>query len=408
MSYDSGAFDRAFSNSNSPQSPHFRGISSPHGNLFPIGPGDLFSVLCEETKNPIDGVLLQVPRPLLSACYEIAAMPEHVLPRPDFVHLADVHPRPHVLSMWERRRHRQAHWFVECVAEAMGVFLYVYAGVGSTASYIVGTAAKENLSSPLQIGFAYALGIVFALVTCGSTSGGHFNPAVSIAFVLFKKFPPLKALRYIIAQILGAYIACMLVYVQWNSSIKGVEAGLIAEGAYDTIMFSPEGPAGIFALYVLPGSKLGQVFLNEFVCDFVIGLIIWACLDPTNFLIPPALAPWLVSSAYTMVIWGFSPVGLATNTARDLGARFMTMSIWGIKASGGTYAAIAALTNIPATLCAIMFYEVFLADSSRVITQAHVEVITGHLAHSEHSEQKVVLGAIRQSTESYSPEEKEV
>ena len=31
---------------------------------------------------------------------------------------------------------------------------------------------------------------------CSSTSGGHFNPAVTISFVLFKKFPPLKALRY--------------------------------------------------------------------------------------------------------------------------------------------------------------------------------------------------------------------
>ena len=31
-------------------------------------------------------------------------------------------------------------------------------------------------------------------------------------------------------------------------------------------MFTPQGPAGIFALYAPAGSKLGQVFLNEFVC----------------------------------------------------------------------------------------------------------------------------------------------
>ena len=71
------------------------------------------------------------------------------------------------------------------------------------------------LLAHLQIGLAYALGIVIALIvslhsmnvrtyssclpqTCSSTSGGHFNPAVTIAFVLFRKFPPLKAVRYCI------------------------------------------------------------------------------------------------------------------------------------------------------------------------------------------------------------------
>lgn len=46
----------------------------------------------------------------------------HQLPRRDVVHLADVHTRQPVFSVWERYRHRQAHWFVECVAESVGEF----------------------------------------------------------------------------------------------------------------------------------------------------------------------------------------------------------------------------------------------------------------------------------------------
>ena len=38
-----------------------------------------------------------------------------------------------------------------------------------------------------------------------------------------------------------------------------------AAGTYDELMFTPNGPAGAFALYVSPGSNLGRVFLNEFV-----------------------------------------------------------------------------------------------------------------------------------------------
>ena len=43
----------------------------------------------------------------------------------------------------------------------------------------------------------------------------------------------------------------------------------------------------------------------------------------------------------------------------------MALTIWGIHAGGGKYAAIAALTNIPATLAAMYFYEFILSDSSR-------------------------------------------
>ena len=76
------------------------------------------------------------------------------------------------------------------------------------------------------------------------------------------------------------------------------------------MMFTPDGPAGIFALYVMPGTNLHRVLLNEFVVvsisysfpssqfdivkDFVIGLAISASLDPTNHMIPPAAAPWVV------------------------------------------------------------------------------------------------------------------
>lgn len=82
-----------------------------------------------------------------------------------------------------------------------------------------------------------------------------------------------------------------------------------------------------------------------------------------------------------ILLWQLSLV--AANSARDLGGRFMAMTIWGAKgtyrsrcterlhywqrnsASGGRYAAIAALTNIPATLLAAAIYEFILSDSKR-------------------------------------------
>ena len=100
-----------------------------------------------------------------------------------------------------------------------GRILIGYKGVGATAGWVIGNIIKiEGLSSMscnqhnlhkmlltivfpsiialLQIGFGYAFGVLFALCVCASTSGGHFNPCVTIAFCVFKKFPVLKAMRW--------------------------------------------------------------------------------------------------------------------------------------------------------------------------------------------------------------------
>ena len=47
---------------------------------------------------------------------------------------------------------------------------------------------------------------------------------------------------------------------------QGAEEALRQSGTLDSVLFTPNGPAGVFALYVAPGTNLGQVFLNEFVC----------------------------------------------------------------------------------------------------------------------------------------------
>lgn len=295
---------------------------------------------------------------------------------------ADIHPRGGALKLWERQRRKNVHWLMECFAEALGVFFYVFAGVGSQAGFVLGGLTDQaGVSSILQVGFAYSIGIVLALVVCAPTSGGHFNPAMTITGAVFRGFPWKKVPRYIISQILGGYIACLIIYVQYRAQIQEVSAALLAKGALDAVNFTPAGPAGIFGMYVAPGSNLGSVFLNEFVCDFVIGITIWTCLDPTNFLAPPAAIPWIIALAYGVCIWGYAPVGLAANTARDMGGRLLVLTIWGTKAAGGRYAAIAALTNIPSTLFAAAVYELFLADSNRIVPDAHREFVECHMAH---------------------------
>ncbi|CAL1708026.1 unnamed protein product [Somion occarium] len=299
--------------------------------------------------------------------------------------LADVHPPSRVLAAWERKKRNNvgAHWLVEFLAEMFGVFLYTYAGTGSTAAYVLGNLSNiPNLGNLLQVGMAYCIGVVLALVLCARVSDGHFSSGITLVMVAFRKCPPLKGLRLIIAQILGAYIACLLIYVQYKDLIGPIEAALKAEGVYDAVQFTAQGPAGIFALYASPTANLGHVFLNEFVTDFTLGVAIFGALDPANDLVPPFMAPWVIAFTYAFVVWGYAPAALAANTARDVGGRLAAITIWGRAASGGSYAAIAALTNIPATALASIFYQFVLADTNRPLSAAHQEHIALHGAQS--------------------------
>jgi hypothetical protein len=99
-----------------------------------------------------------------------------------------VQPKP-VSARKLRYEHARPRILREMFGEATGVFFYVFPGIASVASFTLATvnpvAVGENgtpgigvfiFGSLFQIGFAFAFGIAFAIITCAQVSGGHFNP----------------------------------------------------------------------------------------------------------------------------------------------------------------------------------------------------------------------------------------
>lgn len=311
------------------------------------------------------------------------------------LHIADIVAKPAWYNNWE---HRRPQWLHECAGEFFGVFFYCYAGLGATGAMILGNTTEQPfLGNLFSVGFAYAMGITFAITVCAMSSGGHFNPAVTVAFAIWRGFPLRKVPQYIFAQLLGAFVATLVVYGQYRPYILELEALLIATGK-EAVIFSANGPAGIFSIYANPGIPLRWTFMNEFFADFFLGLIIWGVLDPSNIFVSSTTGPILVAMGYATVIWGYVPGTVATNPARDLGCRLATIAIWGTKAWGGHYPAISALTSFPATLFAATVYELFLSDSSRVVTLSSREVIANSDRHKEHQAWKYNL-AVNQRRE---------
>ncbi|KAF2108630.1 aquaporin-like protein [Lophiotrema nucula] len=270
--------------------------------------------------------------------------------------------------------HKRPRWLREMMAEATGVFFYVYPGIASQASFFL-NETEPVFGSLFQIGWAYAIGIAFAIITCAPTSGGHFNPAITLCFAYWQGFPWKKVPYYIFAQVFGAFIAGLVLMGQYHEQMSAFAAKTTAAGM-GTVFNG--GPASVLCSF--PGetqNNLGYLFLIEFFVDSFIGIVIWAALDPANPFVSPYSAPFIIGLAYANMVWGFANITISTNLARDLGTRIVAAIWYGGEAfSYKNYSWIAILVNIPATFFATAYYEFLMRDSLKKI--AH-----GHATHEE-------------------------
>jgi MIP family channel proteins len=89
------------------------------------------------------------------------------------------------------------------LAELVGTFTFFFIGAGAicTDAYTKGGVGL--------IGIALAHGLVLSIMVSsfGAISGGHFNPAVSTAFVITRRITPQVWISYLIAQLVGAVLA---------------------------------------------------------------------------------------------------------------------------------------------------------------------------------------------------------
>jgi aquaporin Z len=92
------------------------------------------------------------------------------------------------------------------LAELLGTFLFLTIGYASVAAF--GAAGVPGL---LVVPFAFPLGLLAAIFAFGHVSGGHFNPAVTVAMVIDKRTSTMDAAGYIVAQAIGAIGAAALV-----------------------------------------------------------------------------------------------------------------------------------------------------------------------------------------------------
>ena len=101
-----------------------------------------------------------------------------------------------------------------CIAEAVGTFLLVLFGIGSVAAAVL-TGAQVGL---WQVAVVWGFGVTVAIYATAAISGAHLNPAVSLAFAIFRhrEFPVSKLGPYWVSQLAGARPLPRLPRLRWG------------------------------------------------------------------------------------------------------------------------------------------------------------------------------------------------
>jgi aquaporin Z len=88
-------------------------------------------------------------------------------------------------------------------AESFGTFVLVFAGTGA----IVIDGVSGGAVSHVGVGLTFGLVVLALIYAVGDVSGAHLNPAVTLGFLLARRFPARDVVPYVISQCGGALLA---------------------------------------------------------------------------------------------------------------------------------------------------------------------------------------------------------
>lgn len=218
----------------------------------------------------------------------------------------------------------------QCTAEFLGTGLFLFFGIGCLSALKVAGASLGLW----EICIIWGLGISLAVYLTSGISGGHLNPAVTVALWLFACFPGRKVFLYIVSQVAGAFGGAVLAYVLYSTMFTEFEsAHHIARGSVESLQL-----ASIFSTYPAASLSIWHAALVEVVITSMLMGMIMALTDDGNGVPKGPLAPLLIGLLVAVIGASTGPLtGFAMNPARDFGPKLFTwMAGWGdITMTGG-------------------------------------------------------------------------
>jgi MIP family channel proteins len=207
------------------------------------------------------------------------------------------HPRsartrfPSVLQL------QRATW-AAYVAEGLGTFGLVFAGCGA----IMINTLSHGAVTHVGIGLVFGLIITVMIYAFGHLSGAHFNPAVTLAFVITRHFPVRWLTGYWAAQLLGALSAAGCLHLLFGD-VASLGTTL------------PQGSGGVW-----------QSFGLEALLTFFLMIVIMAMATDTRA-VGQAAALAIGATVALEALFAGPICGASMNPARSLGPALVS-GVW--------------------------------------------------------------------------------
>src|SRR4051794_32348476 len=196
----------------------------------------------------------------------------------------------------------------ELAAEFAGTFILILFGVGVVAQVVAGGIGDHD-----SIAWAWGLGVVLGVYTAARVSGAHLNPAVTVALATFRGFPWRKVGPYALAQVLGAFVAALIVRWNYSEVIAAFDPGhtIASQGIFSTLPGNGTLPVGTWG-----------ALRDQIIGTAILLFLILAITDLRNTSPAANLAPFIIGLIVVGIgmAWGTN-AGYAINPARDLGPR---------------------------------------------------------------------------------------
>ncbi|XP_036595362.1 aquaporin-8 [Trichosurus vulpecula] len=194
----------------------------------------------------------------------------------------------------------QLHWYEKylqpCIVELLGSALFIFIGCLSVIENVEGVGR-------LQPALAHGLALGVTIAFLGKISGGHFNPAVSLAVMLIGGLNYMMLIPFCISQVVGGIIGAALA-----KAVSTEERFLNASGAAFTTIGGDDQ---------VGGAVVAEIVMTLF-------LILTVCMAAVNEKSKSPLAPFCIGFAVTVdILAGGAISGACMNPARAFGPAVM-------------------------------------------------------------------------------------
>lgn len=199
------------------------------------------------------------------------------------------------------------------VAELIGTMILILLGNGVVANVVL-TGTKGNGGGWMVITTGWALAVFAGVVIAGPYSGAHLNPAVTIGLAVAGKFDWSQVPVFIAAQMIGAMIGAVLVWIMYKDHFKATVDPVLKSASF----------------YTIPAIKNTTLnLISEGIGTFVLLLAVFYI---TNGELGQDKTPIGLGSIgaipVAFIVWAIGlslggTTGYAINPARDLGPRIV-------------------------------------------------------------------------------------